>query len=101
MNLDWFWKRWYFDWAYIDIGIKDFKNNTLTIENLGGRPIGFSIIYNFSDGTKTTEEISPIVWKDFSIYTHKVTTAKTVNSIHLKILTKGDAVKENNWWKEK
>jgi hypothetical protein len=101
MNLDWFWKRWYFDWAYIDIGIKDFKNNTLTIENLGGRPIGFSIIYNFSDGTKTTEDVSPVVWKNASIYTHKVKTDKTVNSIHLKILTKGDAVKENNWWKAK
>jgi len=100
-NLNWFWKRWYFDWAYIDIGIKDFKNNMLTIENLGGRPVAFSIVYHFSDGTQASEDVSPAVWESSSIYTQKINPAKTIDSIQLKIFTNGDAVKENNWWKLK
>ncbi|HEX5154534.1 MAG TPA: hypothetical protein VFW07_23975 [Parafilimonas sp.] len=98
-NLNWFWKRWYFDWAYIDIGIKDFKNNTVTVENTGGRPVAFSIIYTFSDGTTTTEGVSPAVWEHASVYSKKINTNKKVTAIHLKGFTYGDAVKENNWWK--
>ena len=34
-NLDWFWKAWYFDWGYPDVGVKSFENGKLTIENVG------------------------------------------------------------------
>ena len=95
-DLNWFWKRWYFDWVYMDIGIKSFKNNVLTVENLGGRPLAFTIKVNYADETSSLEEVNPVVWKDESVYNKKIESKKEIISIQLKIPTDGDAVKDNN-----
>jgi aminopeptidase N len=100
-DLNWFWKSWYFDWGYMDVGIKEFKNNVLTIENAGGKPIAFNIRTTYSDGTSMTEEINPSVWKASSALTKKLDGKKTVTLIELQIPTNGDAVKDNNTWKLK
>jgi aminopeptidase N len=101
LDLNWFWKRWYFDWGHVDIGIKNFKGNRLTLENPGGRPMAFEIQYTYADGTTSSEMVSPIVWKDASSFTKKVTSAKPVVSIELKVPYNFDAVPENNIWKSK
>jgi hypothetical protein len=95
-DLNWFWKRWYFDWGYMDIGIKSFKDNVLTVENLGGRPLAFSIKVNYADETSSIEEVNPAVWKDESVYNKKIESKKEIISIQVKIPTNGDAVKDNN-----
>ena len=95
-DLNWFWKKWYFDWGYMDIGIKSFKNNMLTVENLGGRPMPFTIQVNYADGTSSLEEVNPAVWKDESIYSKRIDTKKEITSIEIKVLDNGDAVESNN-----
>lgn len=95
-DLNWFWKKWYFDWGYMDIGIKSFKDNMLTVENLGGRPMPFTIQVNYADGTSSLEEVNPAVWKDESIYSKRIDTKKEITSIEIKVLDNGDAVESNN-----
>ena len=95
-DLNWFWKQWYFDWGYMDIGIKGFKNNILTIENAGGRPMPFTIKVNFSDDTFLKEDVSPAVWKDTPTYIKKIDAKKKITSVEIKVLDNGDSVEDNN-----
>ncbi len=101
-DLNWFWKRWYFDWGYPDIGIKTFENNQLSVENLGGRPLSFRIEYTYSDGTTAADEVSAGVWKEADLYVKKLDTVKEVTAIRLANLFTGDTdtVKSNNSWKK-
>jgi hypothetical protein len=102
MNLNWFWKKWYFDWGYMDVGIREVKNNMVVIENIGGRPLAFTITATFDDGTSSSQEISPVVWKDSKLYNHKVNAGKKkIKSVNLTIPTNGDADGQNNVWEVK
>ncbi len=94
MDLNWFWKAWYFDWGYMDLSIENYKDNTLFVRNEGGRPLAFSIEFKFKDGTTSTEEVSPMVWKDKTVYEHKV--KGEVTSIKLNTYT--EALTSNNVW---
>ncbi len=100
-NLDWFWKNWYFDWGYPDVSIKEFKDNVISIENLGGRAMAFTIIVTYADNTVTKETISPKVWETSNMYTHIIKSSKAITSIKLNTLTGSDAVAENNYWPAK
>ncbi len=100
-NLDWFWKNWYFDWGYPDVGIVEFKNGQLTLENLGGKAIAFTIIVGYNDDTVSQETISPAVWKSSNIYTHTLKNPEAIQSIWLNTMTGCDAVIENSYWKRK
>lgn len=98
INLDWFWKNWYFDWGYMDVAIVEYKNGKLKIENKGRKAMAFTIVYTYADNTEFTETISPVIWKLSSTYLHPVTTSKEIKSIKLRTLTGSDAVMENNYW---
>ena len=95
-DLNWFWKKWYFDWGYMDIGIKSFKDNLLTVENAGGRPMPFTIKVNFADDTFLQQDVSPAVWKDTPTYIKRIDVMKKIISIEIKVLDSGDAVEVNN-----
>ncbi len=98
-NLNWFWKQWFFDWGYMDMGIKDVKKDLVTIENAGGRPIAFSIEVSFDDGSTLEEEINPGVWRTSKQYQHKVKSGKKkIESVRLVIPSPGDAIGGNNTW---
>jgi hypothetical protein len=98
-NLNWFWNKWYFDWGYMDMGIAGVKDNVVTLQNLGGRPIAFSMEVAFEDGSKISEEVNPSVWKNASTYAHKVNAGKKkIKSVTLVIPTNGDAIGQNNVW---
>ena len=95
-DLNWFWKQWYFDWGYMDIGIKSFKDNILTVENAGGKPMPFTIKVNFADDTFFQQDVSPEVWKDTPTYSKRIDAKKKIISVEIKVLDNGDAVEGNN-----
>ena len=95
-DLNWFWKQWYFDWGYMDIGIKSFKDNVLTVENTGGRPMPFTIKVNFADDTFLQQDVSPAVWKNTATYIKRIDAKKKIISVEIKVLDSGDAVEGNN-----
>ena len=80
-DLNWFWKQWYFDWGYMEIGIKSFKDNILTVENAGGRPMPFTLKVNFTDDTFLQQDVSPAVWKDTPTYIKRIDAKKKITSI--------------------
>lgn len=100
-DLNWFWKQWYFDWGYMDLAITDYSQNTVTVENLGGRPMAGNLVITYADDSKTSEAVSPSVWKDGTVYKHKITTGKEVKSIRLTIEGGVDAIGSNNSWPAK
>ena len=97
-DLSWFWQRWYFDWAYPDLAIKDYKDGILIIENVGGRPLAFTLTYKYQDESEDKETISPIVWKDKSLYKKELSSDKEIVSIKLTILGGSDTTYDNNTW---
>jgi len=98
-DLNWFWNKWYFDWGYMDVGITSVKGTVVTIENKGGRPVAITVRVTFSDGTSVDEEVKPSVWKNSSIYNHKVNAGKKkIKSIRLEVPVSGDADAGNNVW---
>ena len=55
-DLSWFFKPWFFDRAYADLGIKKVTlNNQVVVENYGGLPLPVKLVAEFSDGS--TEEV--------------------------------------------
>lgn len=97
-NINWFWKRWYFDWGYPDVAVKSFSNGKLTIENVGGRPIAVQLNITYEDGTNSKVMISPEVWKDSNLHEKDLETSNPIKSIELKTLNGSDTVQENNRW---
>ena len=55
-NLNWFWKRWFYDNGYPDLAINSAKHNgndyEVTIENIGGKPMPVDLTVFFEDGTQ-------------------------------------------------
>lgn len=97
-NLNWFWKNWYFDWGYIDLGIKSVSADEVVIENVGGRALPFGLKITFEDGTDTTTEFTPAVWEKSNTMTHKLTSKKAIKQVDLLIEFGGDAGGKNNVW---
>lgn len=102
-NLNWFWKRWFFDNSYTDIGIVKFvsgtKSKTVSVKNIGGKPVPVHINVTYTDGS--TEKIykSAAVWeKGNSTSTITFSSNKTVETISLGSLHVPDANQADNSW---
>jgi hypothetical protein len=80
----------------MDIGIKSFKDNMLTVGNLGGRPMPFIIKVNNDDETFLLEEVSPVVWQDTPTYIKRFDAKKKITSVEIKVLDNGDVEGGNN-----
>jgi len=98
-DLAWFWKPWFFELGYADIGIGDIKKleNKTVVEviNHGGFPIPINLIVKYNDGTEETFHEKMNVWKSGE-KTHRIEIPK--NNIQ-KILLDANAPEvhfENN-----
>jgi aminopeptidase N len=69
-NLNWFWKPWFFEIVFPDMGLKkktrDKNGITVTITNEGGLPLPVKLTLTFADSTVNTVEKSVKVWQDGS-----------------------------------
>lgn len=97
-NLNWFWKAWYFDWGYPDMAIKQFENGTLTLENIGGRPIALNAVVTYQNNEIKSVAISPSVWETQTAYTLTIDNHQEVKSIEIKTFNGADAINDNNEW---
>jgi len=64
-NLDWFWKSWYFDQGYPDLGISLAENNSIIVENIGKLPLNFKVRIEYSDGKIDENEYNMKIWRNF------------------------------------
>ncbi|KAA9038500.1 M1 family metallopeptidase [Ginsengibacter hankyongi] len=77
-NLNWFWQKWFFEWAYPDLSIKNVEKSgagsKITIENKGGLPLPVYLTITYS-GKIIVIKYTAVVWKD----------GKTVMSLQTKL----------------
>lgn len=99
-NLNWFWKAWYFDWGYMDMGIDQVNGQQVTLKNLGGRPMAMTIKATLEDGSVFVEKINPKVWKDSNTFHWKLSSTKgSLKKVELEIPSY-DAKASNNTWEK-
>lgn len=66
-NLNWFWKRWFFDAGYPDLAITSvvnkLKSYSVTITSKGTKPVPIDLTITFADKTTSTIHRSIEVWE--------------------------------------
>lgn len=103
-NLDWFWRKWFFDPSYIDIAIQSVQQQglhySIALQNIGGMPAPLNLVIAYKDGTKETVHYSPVIWeKNQELTIIDIAVNKQVQSITLEGGIYMDADKTNNEWK--
>ena len=69
-NLDWFWKPWFFDWGYPDLGIQGVVRDeaancqVILVERKGNIPVPIHLVVEYTDGTKAIVHQTAAVWRD-------------------------------------
>ena len=67
-NLNWFWRKWFYDWVYPDLAISNVeqKNGSakITISNRGGLPVPIYLNVTTGKGESKMMHFGADVWKD-------------------------------------
>jgi len=103
VNLNWFWKSWFFDRSVPDLAIGDVqisgKNYTVSVNNIGAKPVPVDLTIFYNDGTTRHLHQSIACWKDGNT-TFKVNFVadKKIQKIILGGDFDADVNKSNNVW---
>lgn len=104
-DLDWFWRPWFFDWGYPDLGIQGVIQDeaahaeVVMIERKGNIPVPIHLEVVYEDGTTATYHYTAAVWKS-GIQNFKIAgkTGGKMKSAHLGIRTIPDVEPKDNDW---
>ena len=103
INMNWFWKAWFFDNGVPDLGITNVVNNhnnyTITITKIGSKPIPIDLTINYQDGNTKLIHQSIACWQKGN-KSYQIKFADT-NPILKFVLGAGydpDVNKTNNVW---
>lgn len=103
VNLNWFWKRWFFDGGTPDLAIGKVTHAgnqyTVTIANIGGKPVPIDLKVDYADGTIKTMHKSVACWESGNkTVTLNFTAEKKIDRIVLGGPYDADSNKDNNTW---
>jgi aminopeptidase N len=106
INLNWFWKSWFFDRGFPDLSITKVsaeKNKyTVLITSIGTKPVPVDIIVTYRDGSTQLIHESIAAWKNGNkTYQMSFTAKKRVKQITLGTGYDPDINKVDNVWMEK
>ena len=101
-NLNWFWKRWFYDNGYADLVINKVNNGSsskqIIVESKGIKPIPVDVTITFSDGSIQRFHRSIMVWEKSAKTIISFTSSKKIMKVELGSLYTPDSNKENNVW---
>ena len=101
-NLNWFWKRWFFDKGVPDLAIKKVSKQptayNISIENKGDKPVPVDVTITFTDGSKTSVHRSVAVWEKAKTIMVSVPVKKVVKTIMLGSTYVPDVNKKDKVW---
>ncbi|MCY7329044.1 MAG: hypothetical protein LH618_10875, partial [Saprospiraceae bacterium] len=105
-NLNWFWKRWFFDNGMPYLAIAKYtatkKEHIILVESKGSKPVPVDLTVTFTDGSTQKIHRSIAVWeKGNKTVEIRFTANKTVNKIILGSTYVPDVDKSNNRWEAK
>jgi hypothetical protein len=103
MNLNWFWKNWYFSNGYIDLALKnvtpDKGGYSATVENIGGFDAPFDLKVTYADGSNASFHSTSAVWsKGETTIKVSIPGSKKIKSVQLDGGIFMDADYSNNSW---
>ncbi|WP_407426232.1 M1 family metallopeptidase [Arcticibacter sp.] len=103
MDLNWYWKRWYFDKAVPDLSIdKVNKQNGryhIHISNVGGAPVPVHLTVYFKNGTKQRFNKPVSIWKNSDKLDLALNSGSNIVRIVLGDEYDADTDSANNIWK--
>jgi hypothetical protein len=86
-DLSWFWKPWFFDKGYPDLGLKvlaEGKKSKIVVEKKGTLPVPVVLKVTYRDGSEETFSETARVWKDGAAeFTLSKTLGKAIRSVVL------------------
>lgn len=99
-NLNWFWTNWFFTNNYLDIAIDKADTSSLSVQNVGGFPIPFDLVLNYTDGTTNRIHQTAAVWSVNPQHLNLLLPAsgKRLKSLQLDTGIYVDAEPSNNKW---
>jgi len=105
-NLNWFWKKWFYDDGIPDLGIQKVletgNQKQIIIESIGTKPVPVDVTVNFADGSTKQFHQSIAVWeKGDKTTTIKFTDSKKISKVVLGSIHTPDSNNKNNSWTAK
>ncbi len=86
-DLSWFWKPWFFDKGYPDLGLKvtsEGKESKIVVQKKGTLPVPVRLKVTYRDGSEETFSETARVWKDGAAeFTLNKTLGKAIRSVVL------------------
>jgi len=100
-NLNWFWKKWFFEGGIPDLAISSAKRSgnkmTVVVANKGGKPVPVDLVVNYTDGSTEKIHRTIAVWEKGAASTTLIfTTAKPVNKLVLRDAHTPDSFPKDN-----
>lgn len=100
MDLNWFWKAWYFEQGYPDLGIIGINrlnySYTVTIKSIGNKPVPIHLTATFADGSKKKYTRTVEIWKNKNITDVIIDTQQAITKLELGDVYDADIDKSNN-----
>ncbi|HNP23288.1 MAG TPA: M1 family metallopeptidase [Panacibacter sp.] len=103
-NLDWFWKIWFFDQGYPDLGIASVNpaKKQVIVTSKGSKPVPVDVTVYFNDNTTEQIHRSVAVWeKGAKTITLNYTSTKPVSKVELGNYFDADTNSADNLWMNK
>ena len=105
-NLNWFWKRWFFDDGMPDLAIVKYSSNKkehlVLVESKGSKPVPVDLTVTFADGSTQKIHHSIAVWeKGEQTVKIRFASSKVVKNLVLGSTYVPDVDKKNNRWEVK
>lgn len=63
-DLNWFWKKWVFEYGYAEVALKEIKDNSIILENSGGLPVPVKLKLTYADKSIVFIEKTAHIWRD-------------------------------------
>ncbi|MFD0763275.1 M1 family metallopeptidase [Mucilaginibacter lutimaris] len=102
INLNWYWKKWYFDKAIPDLSISKVlvnnQNYLITISNIGGAPVPVHLNIYFTDKSKQVISKNITVWQTSNKLNLKIKAKSRIVKITLGDAYDADIDTKNNAW---
>jgi hypothetical protein len=100
-NLNWFWKKWFFEYGKPDLAIGRINNTddsyNIEIKNIGGLPLPVELHFKYKDGSSEKKSIKMDAWENNAEETIiNLKTSKKIKSIILGNDFIPDRNKKNN-----
>jgi hypothetical protein len=104
-NLNWFWKRWFFENGTPDLAIKKVVNSTaakqIVVEMKGNKPVPVDLAITYADGSTQKFHRSIAVWEKANKTTIAFNSPKKIARVELGSLYALDSDKEDNVWESR